>query len=142
MLGEEQPGKIWGSSFSIPTSGLSERGKGLRRERKRAPAEGRQLRVSWRLRKGEEAQGGGTQRKEGNHEWRGVRRGYNQNCLRRNQLSSGDKTIPAGKYGDKEFEHNLANYGKALKLFIENIRFALKESREQRGDMGPSRLLQ
>ena len=67
---------------------------------------------------------------------------YNQNCLRHNQLSSGDKTIPAGKYGDKEFEHNLANYGKALKLFIENIRFALKESREQRGDMGPSRLLQ
>lgn len=74
VLGEEQPGKTWGSSFSIPTSGLSERGKGLRRERRRAPAEGRQLRGSWRLRKGEEAQGGGTQRKEGNHEWRGVRR--------------------------------------------------------------------
>ena len=36
VLGEEQPGKTWGSSFSIPTSGLSERGKGLRRERKRA----------------------------------------------------------------------------------------------------------
>lgn len=67
---------------------------------------------------------------------------YNQNCLRHNQISSGDKTIPAGKYGDKEFEHNLANCGKALSLFIENIRFALKESREQRGDMGPSRLLQ
>lgn len=47
----------------------------MRRERKRAPAEGRQHRGSWRLGKGEEAQGGGTQRKEGNHEWRGVRRG-------------------------------------------------------------------
>lgn len=43
VLGEEQPGKTWGSSFSIPTSGLIERGRGLRRERKRAPAEGRQL---------------------------------------------------------------------------------------------------
>ena len=66
----------------------------------------------------------------------------NQNCLRHNQISSGDKTIPAGKHGDKEFEHNLANCGNALKLFLENIRFALKESREQRGDMGPSKLLQ
>ena len=36
VLGEEQPGKTWGSSFSIPTSGLIERGRGLRRERKRA----------------------------------------------------------------------------------------------------------
>lgn len=32
--------------------------------------------------------------------------------------------------------------GNALKLFLEDIRFALKESREQRGDMGPSKLLQ
>ena len=75
VLGAEQPGKKWGSSFSILTPGLSERGKRLRKERKRSLAEGRGPVGSWRLPEGKELREVVLREGRATDEWSGVRRG-------------------------------------------------------------------